>query len=253
MFMGAALRQQPGNFIRAERASQPVQFGNFLLHELIGFCFSLPVRGFSEHIVVLLALVDQQSIDFSQLADELFDDRESLVFAVAPGGFQHPGVGQKLVCGTQALYECFDLFVALRKCIYLPFCGFDFMLSLLPIRLRQMHGLLRALLLRHNRIEGFLFLHDLELHGGQVLLGAAAFAALHVGVARSEHGVVVISIDRRNDQRAVGQAALCMKLTQQSDSICAGRLVQIKPEGGAEHLAHPAIPSRLRRRSARYS
>ena len=94
---------------------------------------------------------------------------------------------------------CFDLFVALRKCIYLPFCGFDFMLSLLPIRLRQMHGLLRALLLRHNRIEGFLFLHDLELHGGQVLLGAAAFAALHVGVARSEHGVVVLIL-----QNAVG-------------------------------------------------
>ena len=97
------------------------------------------------------------------------------------------------------MYECFDLFVALRKCIYLPFCGFDFMLSLLPIRLRQMHGLLRALLLRHNRIEGFLFLHDLELHGGQVLLGAAAFAALHVGVARSEHGVVVLIL-----QNAVG-------------------------------------------------
>ena len=65
------------------------------------------------------------------------------------------------------------------------------MLSLLPIRLRQMHSLLRALLLRHNRIEGFLFLHDLELHGGQVLFRAAAFAALHVGVARCEHGVVV--------------------------------------------------------------
>ena len=73
------------------------------------------------------------------------------------------------------------------------------MLSLLPIRLRQMHGLLRALLLHHNRIEGFLFLHDLELHGGQVLLGAAAFAALHVGVARSEHGVVVLIL-----QNAVG-------------------------------------------------
>ena len=198
-FVGAALRQQPVDFIRAECPGQPVQFGSLLLHEIIVFCFSLPVRGFSEHIVVLLALVDQQGIDLSQLADEFFDDRESLVCAVAFGGFQHPGVGKKLVCGTQALYECFDLFVALRKCIYLPFCGFDFMLSLLPIRLRQMHGLLRALLLRHNRIEGFLFLHDLELHGGQVLLGAAAFAALHVGVARSEHGVVVLIL-----QNAVG-------------------------------------------------
>lgn len=36
-FVGAALGQQPVNFIRAERAGQPVQFGNFFLHELIGF------------------------------------------------------------------------------------------------------------------------------------------------------------------------------------------------------------------------
>ena len=71
--MGAALRQQPVDFIRAECPGQPVQFGSLLLHELIGFCFSLPVRGFSEHIVVLLALVDQQSIDFSQLAEELLE------------------------------------------------------------------------------------------------------------------------------------------------------------------------------------
>ena len=73
------------------------------------------------------------------------------------------------------------------------------MLSLFPIRLRQMHGLLHALLLRHNRIEGFLLLHDLELHGGQVLFRAAAFTALHVGVVCREHGVVVLIL-----QNAVG-------------------------------------------------
>ena len=73
------------------------------------------------------------------------------------------------------------------------------MLSLFPIRLRQMHGLLRALQLRHDGVEGFLFLHDLELHGGQVFLGAAAFAAFHIGVARREHGVMVLIL-----QNAVG-------------------------------------------------
>lgn len=135
--MGAALGQQPVDLVRANLASQLVQFGSLLLQDLAGFRFSLPVCGFSEHIVVLLARVDQQGIDLSQLADELFDDRESLVCAVAFGGFSSiPGVGKKFVGRVQALYECFDLSVALRECIYLPFCGFDFMLSLLPIRLR---------------------------------------------------------------------------------------------------------------------
>ena len=97
------------------------------------------------------------------------------------------------------MYECFDLFVALHKCIHLLFCGFDFTLSLLPVCLRQTNSLLRALLLRHDGVESFLLLHDLELHGGQVLFRAAAFAALHVGVARCEHGIVVLIL-----QNAVG-------------------------------------------------
>ena len=108
--MGATLGQQPVNFIRADCAGQPVQPGSLLLHDLVGFRLSLPIGGFSEHVSVLLPLVDQQGIDLSQLADELFDDRESLVLAVAFGGFQHSGVGQKLVCGAQILNKCFDIF-----------------------------------------------------------------------------------------------------------------------------------------------
>ena len=65
--------------------------------------------------------------------------------------------------------------------------------------------------------------------------------------------LALISIDRRNDQRAVGQTSLCVKLAQQCSSLCAGWTAQIKPEGGTERLTHSAAPSRLRRRSARYS
>lgn len=58
---------------------------------------------------------------------------------------------------------------------------------------------------------------------------------------------------RRDGQRAVGHAALRMKLTQQRIGLQAGSFVRIEPEGGAERLTPPAAPSRLRRCSARYS
>ena len=155
------------------------------------FCFSLPVGGFSEHVGVLLALIDQQDIDLSQLADEFFHDRQRFARTVAFGGFQHSGVGQKLVCGADSLHEGFNVPAVVGYGNQFFLSDLRFMLSLLPVCLRQTNSLLGALLLRHNRIEGFLLLHDLELHGGQVLLGAAAFTALHVGVACREHGVVV--------------------------------------------------------------
>ena len=79
--MGAALGQQPVNFIRTKHAGQLVQPGSLLLHDLAGFRFPFPISGFSEHIVVLLALVDQQSIGLSQLADELLDNRERALLA----------------------------------------------------------------------------------------------------------------------------------------------------------------------------
>lgn len=51
-------------------------------------------------------------------------------------------------------------------------------------------GLLGALLFSPKGGEGFLLLHDLELHGGQVFLGAAAFAALDIRKACGEHVVM---------------------------------------------------------------
>lgn len=40
--------------------------------------------------------------------------------------------------------------------------------------------------------------------------------------------LAVIGIDRRNDQRAVGQAALCMKLTQQRSGLRAGWIARCR-------------------------
>lgn len=43
------------------------------------------------------------------------------------------------------------------------------------------------------------------------------------------HGwLAIISIDRRNDQRTVGQAALCMKLTQQRSGLRAGWIARCR-------------------------
>ena len=44
--------------------------------------------------------------------------------------------------------------------------------------------------------------------------------------------LAVIGIDRRNDQRAVGQAALCMKLTQQRSGLRAGWIARCRRGSG---------------------
>lgn len=44
--------------------------------------------------------------------------------------------------------------------------------------------------------------------------------------------LAVIGIDRRNDQRAVGQAALCMKLTQQRSGLRAGWIARCRRASG---------------------
>lgn len=62
-------------------------------------------------------------------------------------------------------------------------------------------GLLGALLFSPKGGESFLFFHDLELHGGQVFLGAAPFAALHIRKACGEHVVMELVL-----QNAVGFA-----------------------------------------------
>ena len=62
-------------------------------------------------------------------------------------------------------------------------------------------GLLGALLFSPKGGEGLLLLHDLELHGGQVFLGAATFAALHICKACGEHMVMELVL-----QNAVGFA-----------------------------------------------
>ena len=120
------------------------------------------------------------------------------------------------VCAVICEYNPFHLGHAYHLRAAREASGADYVLCLMSGALTQ-----RGAFARHDKwLRARAALENgadlvLELPTRFACAPAPDFAANRLPQAFIHGWLAIISIDRRNDQRAVGQAALCMKLTQQ--------------------------------------